>query len=139
MAAVAALIAQSGIGGAELGALRRQLIAVAALELLLPAERGGHRLGQALLIPRAAFERALYGLAEIVGLLREGEKALAVAVERGCLDPRAAGDDGDHLDVLEQRLEQGGCLRRALADRLEQGGLGRQGLRQVAEPRGDLL
>lgn len=73
MAAVAALIMQSGIGGAEFGALRRQLIPVAALELLLPAECGGDRLREALLIPRTALDRALHGLAEIIGLLREGE------------------------------------------------------------------
>src|SRR6266702_3954983 len=139
MAALAALVAQAGIGSAELGALRDKLIPVAALELLLPAGCGGDRLGQTLLVPRAALDRALHGLTEIVSLLREGEKAFAITVERSRLDPRAARDDGDHLDVLEQRLEQRGRLRGALADRREQGALGRQCLRQLAQPRGDLL
>src|SRR6266568_1733697 len=58
MAALAALVAQAGIGSAELGALRDKLIPVAALELLLPAGCGGDRLGQTLLVPRAALRRA---------------------------------------------------------------------------------
>lgn len=132
MAALAALLAQAGIGGAELGALRHQLGPVPALELPLPSGGGGDRFRQALLVPRAAFDRALHGLAEIIGFLGEGEKALAVAVERGSLDPRAARDDGDHLDVLEQRLEQRRRLRRALADRLQQRAFRRQRPRQLA-------
>ncbi|MGY3465112.1 hypothetical protein ACVW0I_001983 [Bradyrhizobium sp. LM6.11] len=115
------------------------MIAVAALELLLPAGRGGDRFRQALLIPRAAFDRTLHGLAEIVGLLREGQKALAIAFERGGLDPCTARDDGDHLDVLEQRLEQRRRLRGARTDRRKQGALSRECLRKLAEPRGDLL
>src|SRR3954447_5807801 len=100
MAALAALVAQSAISLAKLGALRNQLIAVTALELLLSDGGGGDGFRQVLLVLGAALDRALHGFAEIVSFLREGEKALAVAVERSRLDPRAARDDGDHSDVL---------------------------------------
>src|SRR6476469_4189553 len=70
MAALAALVAQAGMGRGKLGAPRHQLVPIAALELLLPVGCGRDRLGQALLVPRAARDRALYCLAEIIGLLR---------------------------------------------------------------------
>src|SRR5947208_17199440 len=71
MAALAALVAQSAISLAELGALRDQLIAVTALELLLSRGGGGDGFRQALLVLGAALDRALYGLAEIVSFLRK--------------------------------------------------------------------
>src|ERR1700739_3792422 len=46
-------------------------------------------------------------------------------------------DDRDHLDVLEQRLEQLGGAGRRLAKRSEQRAFGRQRLREAVQPVGN--
>jgi hypothetical protein len=99
---LALLRAQLRMGRDQSCARGMKLRAIQFFELPVPGQGRVDGPRQQFLIARAAFDRLLHRPSEFEGLRGEILKALTIAVERGGLDPGAAGDDGDGLDMLEQ-------------------------------------
>lgn len=136
--AVVALAAEIGERRHQFAAGGTKLRPVAPFEFALPAPGGFHRRRQQLLILDAGLDRRLHGLAEIIRLAGEGDEAFPIALERGRLDLGAARDRSDHLDVLEQLLQQRARLGHVAAQLIEQRTFRRQRIGEALQAARDI-